>query len=92
MNILVNCDELFNPEFVMLEAEIGASGCWAYHKLRLFLKQQKTDRLYRAKIPGVAAVLRLPPTDLEAMVDLLPTSLVAMWPLCLPPWCLAAKW
>ena len=77
MNVLINCNELFNPDFVMLEAEIGASGCWAYHKLRLFLKEQKTDRLYRAKLSGVAVVLRLTPTDLEAIVDHLPTSLVA---------------
>lgn len=77
MNILVNCNELINPDFVMLEAAVGAEGCWAYHKLRLFLKEQRTDKVYRGKLKYVAAVLRVPLTILEPMLDQLPTTLAA---------------
>lgn len=77
MNVLINCNELISPDFVMLEAAIGAEGCWTYHKLRLFLKEQRTDKVYRGKLPGVAAVLRVSVTILEATLDHMPTTLGA---------------
>lgn len=58
MNILVNCNELINPNFATIE-EIGGAECYLlYHKLRLYLKENRTDKLYRAKLVGLGTALR----------------------------------
>lgn len=79
MNILVNCNELINGEFAILEKLIGFDGCWIYHKLRLYLKEQKSDRLYRGKLLQISIVLRTTPERIEAIATtmLQQTSLIA---------------
>lgn len=77
MNILIDCRELNRADIIELEEKVGAEGCWAYHKLRLFLKEQRTDLVYRAKVNFVASALRLGGTSLLATLDHLPETLVA---------------
>lgn len=69
MNILVNCNELINPDFVILEHLVGADGYLTYHKLRLYLKNQKTDRLYRGKLKGIHVVLRCSESTLHNLLN-----------------------
>ena len=58
MNILVNCNELINPAFATLEEIGGPESYLLYHKLRLYLKEHRTDKIYRANITGLGTTLR----------------------------------
>lgn len=77
MNILVNCNDLISTEIYELEAAVGFEGCWIFHKLKLWAKQNKTDKIYRAKLPTLAGILRTTPEKLIACLDHVPTLMAA---------------
>lgn len=77
MNILVNCLDLLSVEIFELENSVGFEGCWIYHKLKLYLKESRTDKLPRSRVKSVAGILRTNESTLLATLDQLPSTLAA---------------
>lgn len=75
MQIKINLKELTSNEIAALESVIGFEGCWIYHKLRLWLLSNRSDKLYMESLPMVAAMLRTSKEKLLLCLLNLPASL-----------------